>query len=162
MARTTKALSGGGKDKVFRGVVGGVDGLDGTMIEAVTDALSEAITEVRVRREVWDALREAADTAPILRPPSVRIVPEAKTAAPMIAAPAFDPYAFSAIAVFTKQGAAGLSVELGKIAGAADLQALAAAQHLGVDPAMTDVAALRAAIVSGVERRIADRKAAAS
>jgi hypothetical protein len=163
MARTTKALSGGGKDKVLRGVVTGVEGVDPDVGEAVVGALSEAITEVRVRREVWDAVRAADQAVPVVRPaPTATPSPPAlEPVAPPPPARTFDPYAFSAVAVFTRKGVAGLTAELDRITAPADLQALATAQHLGVDPALTDPATLRTEIIKGVERRIAERQAAA-
>lgn len=83
-------------------------------------------------------------------------VPEAVTA------PAFDPFAFSAVVVLTRQGKAALLKRLGSIDTAANLIALADAQHLAIDRGLEDLDRLRQAIVKGAEQRIADRRAAAS
>ena len=74
----------------------------------------------------------------------------------------FDPFAFSALAVLTKQGAQALAQRLATIGTADSLRALANAQHLGIGAEITDAAALRAAIVAATEARLAERRAAAS
>jgi hypothetical protein len=174
MARTTKQLSGGGKDKFFRGLVASVEGLPVAAAAAVTARLIEDVTDVRVRRETWQAgakgavgvadaaapaVAKSVKSEPVARSPVAKS-PVAEPLAPP--ATAFDPFAFSAVAVFTRKGKAALVAELDSIARAIDLQALAAAQHLAVAIDLTDPIAIRAAIVVGTERRIAERKAAAS
>ena len=77
-------------------------------------------------------------------------------------APPFDPYVFSAVAVLTREGRDALLLRLAAIAAPADLGALARAQHLAIPDGVTDPAALRLAILAATERRIADRRAAAS
>lgn len=84
--------------------------------------------------------------------------PEAEPAA----SPAFDPFAFSAVAVMTRQGREGLLRKLEDIVSADDLKQLADAQHLTIDRSLDDLSELREAIVKGVVQRIADRRAAAS
>ena len=74
----------------------------------------------------------------------------------------FDPYAFSAVVVLTKSGRDGLLKRLAAIDRPDHLRALAEAQRLAVDPALASPADLRAAIVAAAERRIANRRAAAS
>ncbi len=175
MARTTKQLSGGGKDKFLRGIVAGENAIDADAARRIADTLSDAITEVRVRREVWEAtskpqpgekgLRAAkakavvakAHAAAAVAPPAIPVAKEPAASATA----AFDPFAFSAVAVLTRKGKQALAAELAKIEPAADLKALAAAQHLAIDLAIEDPAALRDAIVTATERRIAERRAAA-
>ncbi len=174
MARTTKQLSGGGKDKFFRGLVAAVAGLPQDAAAAVTAELIEQVTDVRVRRETWQALAGAADVAgatPSAVEVTVATPKLGKSRAPTlepdpghVPAPeaAFDPFGFSAVALLTRKGKAALAAELETIASASHLHQLATAQHLAVDTTIADAAALRAAIVAGTERRIAERKAAAS
>lgn len=175
MARTTKQLSGGGKDKFLRGIVAAEPAIDGDAAKRIADTLSDAITEVRVRREVWEAtskplpgekgLRAAKAKAAAARAPSVAAEPEptAKTQPALAPVPtaAFDPFAFSAVALLTRKGKPALAAELAKISSAADLKALAAAQHLAIDMTVDDPSALRDAIATATERRIAERRAAA-
>lgn len=158
MARTTKQLSGGGKDKFLRGVVAGVADVPAEAAARVTAALTDAITEVRVRREAWGNER----AAPAGSPPPPKLKPAAPPPVAAPAAPAFDPFAFSAVAVLTKKGKVALLSQLGTIASAEHLRKFAEAQHLALDPAVVDAADIRAAIVAATERRIAERKAAAS
>jgi hypothetical protein len=177
MARTTKQLSGGGKDKFLRGLVEAVRDMPAGAATRVSDALVDGITEVRVRREVWEQLRSgepvAAPEVTPAAPKAQKAKDKARVAAPVEvaasppAAPAtpeagFDPFAFSAVALLTRKGKPALAAALDQIERAEDLRSLAQAQHLALDPAMTDVVAIRAAIVAGTERRIAERKAAAS
>ena len=169
MARTTKQLSGSGKDKFLRAIVDSVDGVDAGTASALGERLCDTVTEVRVRREVWDDLKEpkAPETRAFrpARAPTPKAAPsQPKTAhVPVVQAPpAFDPFAFSAVAVYARKGKSGLAAELARITSAEDLHTLSVAQHLAIDPALTDPASLREAIVAGVERRIAERKAAAT
>jgi hypothetical protein len=152
MARTTKQLSGGGKDKFLRAVVAEVE-LPADAAKRLGDRLAHTVTEVRVRRDAWEALSKSQMPAPAVAPPPPQTVDPGV---------GFDPFAFSAVAVFTKKGKPALAAELARIATADHLKAFAAAQHLAVDATLAAPADLRAAIVAAVERRIADRKAAAS
>lgn len=76
--------------------------------------------------------------------------------------PAFDPFAFSAVVVLSRQGKSGLMKRLAAIDDIAHLKQLAEAQHIAFDRSLTDSEALREAILRGAEQRIADRRAAAS
>jgi hypothetical protein len=74
----------------------------------------------------------------------------------------FNPYLFSALVALAKHGRDGLMLRLKDIETAEHLRAFAEAQHVPVDAGLDGLDDIRAAIVSGVERRLADRKAAAS
>lgn len=88
--------------------------------------------------------------------------PAALAPLPAEEAPAFDPFAFSAVVVMSRQGRAGLMQKLGEITDPDQLKQIADAQHLAIDRSLTGLDALREAIVKGAEQRIADRRAAAS
>ena len=153
MAGKTKALSGPGKDKFLRAIAA-----EASDKAALLEALHTNVPEIRVRLEVWkDTLARHKASVDAAAPK-----PEAQAAAAQPAAKPFDPYAFSAVALLTKQGRAALETKLSSIASASDLRALADAQHLAVDTSVKDASALRAAIIVGAERRIAERIAAAS
>ena len=153
MGRTTKQLSGGGKDKFLRRLIAGEASIAAEAAERLGDAMCDAIADVRVRRDAWQPGHESGTTKA-----STVERPAAGSAPP----PAFDPFVFSALAVLTKQGAAALAEKLGGIAGPDQLHALARAQHLAVDAGLSDGPALRAAIVRATEARLAERRAAAS
>lgn len=168
MARTTRQLSGGGKDKFLRNIVAGDKGIDGESARRLAKTLTDAITEVRVRREVWEETSKPAAGEKGLRAAKAKPAAAPKTneqppgaVPPTPAAEPFDPFAFSTVALLTKKGKAALASALEKISSTADLQAIAVAQHLAIDPSVDDVAALREALVAATERRIAERRAAA-
>ncbi|HRK18506.1 MAG TPA: hypothetical protein PK970_06090, partial [Hyphomicrobiaceae bacterium] len=56
MGRTTKQLSGGGKDKFLRALVAAETDLGSEPAARLVVRLSDAITDIRVKREVWDDL----------------------------------------------------------------------------------------------------------
>ncbi len=74
----------------------------------------------------------------------------------------FNPYLFSALVALAKHGSDGLMLRLKDIKTAEHLRAFAEAQHVPVDASLKRMDDIRRAIVAGVERRLADRKAAAS
>jgi hypothetical protein len=76
--------------------------------------------------------------------------------------PAFDPYAFSVVAVLMKSGRDAAIARLKTIADPAHLRELAQAQHLTLPSDARAAEALRVAILASAERRLADRRAAAS
>ncbi len=163
MVRQTKPLSGGAKDKFLRGLVNATDGVPEGARVSLSTALTQAITEVRVRREAYERVRDQPEL--VLAAPS----PRATLTAPPFLEPvvaltptAFDPFAFSVVAVLTKKGKQALLEALGGIESVDNLRRIGDAQHLALDPALVAAVDLRAAIVSGAEQRIAERKAAAS
>ena len=156
MARATKQLSGGGKDKLICDMIASEPSIAVDAAARLSDSMCNAIKNMRVDTEVWEQhrlAREAAKTA---------AAPLATDAAPVSAPTAFDPFAFSALAILTKKGAAELATRLAAIGSAANLHALAKAQHLAIDPKITDLAALRTAVMTATESRLAERRAAAS
>ncbi len=161
MARTTKQLSGGGKDKFLRGLIAEAK-LPAQAASNLADAMCEAIADIRVRREAWDAKRQGID-AGVAEPSPAAVQTEAasKDATPT-ATPAFDPYVFSALAVLAKNGRAALVEHLAAIDSVTDLKALAKAQHLTLDASLSELQAVRTALVTATEARLAERRAAAS
>ena len=169
MARTTKQLSGGGKDKFLRAIVESDAEISEAAARRVVEALISSVTEIRVRREVWEDVSKAQPDEPKRKPgerpvgSGAAATPAAKPTVPDAAAvPVFDPYSFSAVAVLSKKGRDALVAALETISAAEQLHKLAVAQHLAVDPNIASVADIRAAIIEGAERRIAERRAAAS
>lgn len=168
MVRHTKPLSGGGKDKFLRGLVDGVENVPESARGALKRELTEGILEVRVRRAAYDRVRAAtprqADEPPAAPSPKLPPAPApavTETVAPP-SKPVFDPFAFSVVAVLTRKGRDALLETLAAIEAVEDLRSLALAQHLALDPDLASADEIRAAIVAGAERRIAERKAAAS
>jgi hypothetical protein len=170
MARTTKQLSGAGKDKFLRGLIASEPGISSEAASALGETMCEAIADVRVRRDAWEERRQAtaarsatpAIDKPVPALPVTTSSPASTAAAAGPDATVFDPFAFSALAVLTKKGRAALAEQFGKIDAADHLHAIAAAQHLTVDAGLKDLAQLREALVKATEARLAERRAAAS
>jgi hypothetical protein len=94
----------------------------------------------------------AGDTSPIAQQPASTEPQE----------PPFDPYAFSLVAVFKRNGRKALLTRLGQISSPEHLLKLAEAQHITLPAGIARPAELRKAIVEGTEQRLADRQAAAT
>lgn len=156
---------------------------------AATERLVEALTRATNRMLVWEMPAEAQpaprvsvkstetkDKAPAAKAkgtksgPSAKEAPKPAPAEPAKAAPAappaqdplFDPYAFSAMVVLTKQGREGLAARLAQIATLEHLRRFADAQHLGFDRSLTKLDDVRKALLAAAEQRLASRRAAAS
>jgi hypothetical protein len=169
MAGKTKALSGPGKDKFLRAIAART-----TDQATFLEALLVDVPEIRVRLDVWKETLRRSSAEVVAKATDDNVGPRAvarhgksdagadssKLAATQT--PAFDPFAFSVVALLTRQGKSAVEAKLASIDDAINLRALADAQHLAVDQSVTDLAMLRAAIVAGAERRMAERIAAAS
>jgi hypothetical protein len=121
--------------------------------------LAEECTRRINRMLVWDAPRALPSEG---EGQSAEAAPPPPAAEPPPAEPAFDPYAFSAVVVFARAGREALLERLAEIENVEHLRQLADAQHLVIDKRLKNPEAIRAAIVAGVEQRLADRRAAAS
>ena len=121
---------------------------DGGSTEALTRRLQAEIASLKVRGAT-DAETESARTGP----PGTDVAGEA---------PVFDPYAPNIVVVVRTRGRAAAEAALAAIGSVDNLRWLAREQSLAVDAALADPASVRAAIVTAAERRIANRRAAAS
>lgn len=154
----------------YRGVLRSGGAVEPAQLDIVANDLARRTSQIWL----WDAAlagemaaveapKPAEDPvpAPVLAPVTVA-PPTASAEQVPPAAPEFDPFAFSAVVVLTRQGKAALLARLTSIESVANLLQLADAQHLAVDRSLTEPARLREAILKGAEQRIADRRAAAS
>ncbi|MDX2307456.1 MAG: hypothetical protein NW216_04380 [Hyphomicrobium sp.] len=162
MSRNTKALSGASQKKYFRDLLGAQTALTPDARAELLAATEAEIAQVRVRLPIPER-RRIADRGKA----TLASVPVPEADAPLAAAAQpstapFDPFAFSAVVVMTKEGPDGLAAKLAEIATAEDLRALAKAQHIPIGTGMEDVTVLRVAILDGTRKRIADRRAAGS
>jgi len=140
--------------------------LEGEAAERLAAALTKAIN----RMLVWEMPPELSGELPEERPeePAVESRKAKKAAAPAEAqdrhdrAENFNPYRFSALVTLSKHGREGLMTRLQEIKSAENLRAFAEAQHVPVEASVKRTDDIRKAIIAGVERRLADRKAAAS
>jgi hypothetical protein len=127
---------------------------------AAADKLAASLTKAINRMLVWKMPEGASEAADGALPPAANghtAVQERHDRAEN-----FNPYLFSALVALAKHGSDGLMLRLKDIKTAENLRAFAEAQHVPVDAALKRTDDIRKAIVAGVERRLADRKAAAS
>ncbi|MEM9028780.1 MAG: hypothetical protein AAGC70_10475 [Pseudomonadota bacterium] len=105
------------------------------------------------------------ETKAVEKPAATVTPPPAAVATPPAGAD-FDPYAFGLVPIDQREGGEGLRSKLEAIKNVDHLRKMARAQQIGLpaDIRRGDIALahLRDAIVSAVEKRIADRRAAAS
>jgi hypothetical protein len=144
----------------YRGVLRSGGAVDPARLDSVADDLARRTSQIWLWDPALASEMAAVEPPPAATPPPSPVPPAEQTATP--APPEFDPFAFSAVVVLTRQGRAALLKRLAAIDDPRHLLQLADAQHLGIDRSLTNPERLREAIVKGAEQRIADRRAAAS
>jgi hypothetical protein len=146
-------LIGKRKQDYLAHVVGQEPAVDPAAAAKLTERLDGAIRSIRVAKSDLAALKND----PAQRPAAA---PAKPSGAP------FDPYAFNAILVFKRSGRDALIAKLAGIGETSQLRQLAEAQLIGLDQDMRSgpvaIEDLREAVLRGVERLVADRRAAAS
>ena len=147
MAKSVNSLSGAAKDAYLRQVLASESDLGTAATERLAERLQAEISRVWVRT-----------SAPVMADAQ----PEpAETDAPTTAAD-FDPYTPNVIVVVRTAGRETALAALGQIAAAENLRVLAKHQQLGIDHDLATPDEIRSAIIAAAERRIANRRAAAS
>ena len=191
MKRTTRKLSGHAKDRFLRRFFESQAELSPAQVDQLTARSQGAFTSLRIRNtelaavgrsrrtptlskvsqsqanQVRDASASAA-VAPVAPAPTTetgsRDKPTALQASAVEATP-FDPYCIGLVPVFQREGTDGLISRLQEIEDVAQLRQMAKVQKIVLpqDLRSGDCSAqtIRQAIADAVERRIADRRAAA-
>lgn len=166
MAKATKPLGGGAKDRYLRELIGSA-GLDADTAKHLTETAKREIAQVRVRLPLPERAKtekgRRVTGAAHSSPPDAG--GSAGHAAPPAATPdaaAFDPFAFSATVVLKRKGKAELARLLAAVSEPEHLKLIAEKQHLGLPAGVDTADALREAIISAAEARIDERRAAAS
>jgi len=164
MARTRRLLSGAAKDAFLKRMLDAEPGLDDETRERLTRTLQSSIALVARRHgELPIQAPEEANTVLEEDSPSEAAehdLAEAATVAPDVEP--FDPYSPNVIVVFRTRGRDAALAELHTIEDVECLRLLAREQQLGIASDLADAADIRQAIVAAAERRIANRRAAAS
>lgn len=173
MKKPSRKLSGQGLVRFFRRFYRAHSGLDRHQADALAAAAASTFASVHLRRSARIRLsaqrseREASAHATAAPQRTVQSSPSATeqaAAAPPTPAP-FDPYAFGLVPIFQREGRDGLLAKLIGVTSADDLRKMARAQQIALpaDLRKGDIAldVLRDAIADAVQKRIADRRAAA-
>ena len=180
MKRTTKKLSGIGLKLFLQRFYGSYAGIDEALAQQLSEDGAKTFASVRLRRLAWrdgqSAPRSGKDrTTPAtsLPPPAAQTDPQptpaaapAQPATPQTGGDApFDPYAIGLVPVYQREGPEGLGAKLATIASLTNLRKMARMQQVALPAELrgddADIEAVRAAIISAVAKRIANRRAAA-
>ena len=164
MAKPRRFLNGAAKDAFLKRLLASEPGLDNETRDRLTQVLQSSIASVARRHDlpIASAVNEAVSVA--MEPahePVAHQVPEASTSSPS-EGDAFDPYSPNVIVVFRTRGRDAALEELHSIEDVESLRLLAREQQLGIASDLADAPTIRQAIVAAAERRIANRRAAAS
>ena len=159
MAKTVKSLTGKAKDDYLARVAGEL-GLNPDERERLAERLQRELSRVWVRLEaIGDDQPAAGDGGQDARE---QAGPVDGSEVILAAGDSFDPFTPNVIVVLRTAGREKLLAELRDIAACENLRRLAREQQLGVEADVTGAEALRQAIIAAAERRIANRRAAAS
>ena len=138
----------------FRAHIRRETALEGEAAERLAAALTKAVNRMLVWEMPEEPSEEKQETEKVEGPVEAQDRHDR--------AENFNPYLFSALVALSKHGREGLMTRLQDIKSAENLRAFAEAQHVPVDASLKRTDDIRKAIVAAVERRLADRKAAAS
>lgn len=154
MARSKRALSGGAKDVYLARRIAEAPGLDEDAALSLARRLKDEIALISLKRPARVEREEVVEAAAAAEPQPIVVE--------VVDVAEFDPYSPNVIVVIRTQGREALLAELAAIEDVANLRLLAREQQLSVAPELADAGAIRVAIIEAAERRIANRRAAAS
>ncbi len=168
MKKSSKKLSGPGLTRFFKRFYQAQAGLDAATAERLAKISSQTFSSVGIRRVAWSEIRAAptqADKPAAVRPAENRPAHDGSEALAPPPPGAFDPYCFGLVPIYQREGKAGLMTKLATVESVEHLRKMARAQQIALpselrsgEIALDD---LREAIAAAVEKRIANRRAAA-
>lgn len=176
MVKSTRALSGAAKDAFLKRAIHAEREIPAAVRDRLTARLQGEIALLSLkasnlpRSETSSTARSsgaAAESIAVGNEPSP-LSSEAMTEeaecppAQLAAEPAFDPYDPNVIVIIRTRGRDAVLDQLSGIADVEHLRLLAREQQLGIASDLASAADIRQAIVAAAERRIANRRAAAS
>jgi len=163
MARTKRFLNGAAKDAFLRQVLAAEPGLDEATRERLALALQSSIALISLRhRSNSEPSVGTSDNAAATHEPDAQNAAGNTPPTTATECEPFDPYSPNVIVVFRTLGRDAALAELHAIEDVECLRLLAREQRLGIASDLADAADIRHAIVAAAERRIANRRAAAS
>lgn len=154
MAKNVKSLSGPAKDAYIDRVVVATPGLASDAARQVSERIKGELTRVWVRIDALAGDAGGADAGTSETTDNAADGP--------VANDDFDPFTPNVIVVVRTAGRDGARAALAAIGSAERLRVLAREQQLGIDPELVAADEIRSAIIAAAERRIANRRAAAS
>lgn len=172
MTKATRKITGPQTERFFRAFYAQEPRLDPEVADALTKRSVATFSSVRVRRAAVGSLGRRIGRGGGLKPGGAKgsavapsgSKPEARIA-PAASAAAFDPYVFGLVPVFQREGRDGLVVKLRGVGDVGRLRQMARAQQVSLPAELRsgeiDADRLCSAIADAVEKRIADRRAAA-
>lgn len=179
MAKRRRMLSGAAKDAYLARIAREEAAGDSGLVDRILARLQDEVALVSLRSATY-ASRRSAGVLPVDTPKqgdaldaiasavvaSTGTTPASdecnQRAEPQVSAAEFDPYSPNVVVVFRTRGREAVLEELTSIDDIACLRLLAREQQLGISHDLDEAAEIRLAIVAAAERRIANRRAAAS
>ena len=151
MTKGSKPLWGTSKDAYFRRILRSEPGLGAAASERIFRRLQADVVQVRLRDASAELTVSDGAAAAVGTPGTLDA-----------AAILFDPYSPNVVVVVRTAGRERALAALSQIERVEHLRMLAREQQLSIEAELESAADIRAAIVSAAERRIANRRAAAS
>ncbi len=171
MSKPKRKLSGLSLHRFFRRFFRAQPELDRQLAETLASRATRTLTSVSLSRAARTSFTQqprsrARDPAPAKNPAPQPDPVAVDTSEPVPAKPAgFDPYAFGLVPIYQREGRDGLLARLSEVKTAENLRRMARAQQIALpaDLRKGDIGldVLRDAIAKAVQKRIADRRAAA-
>lgn len=152
MTKGSKPLWGSSKDAYFKRILRAEPELGAPALERIFRRLHAEVVQVRLRDPAVELGASDSDASAVS---SVEPIDAAVTTA-------FDPYSPNVVVVVRTAGRERALTALSQIERVEHLRMLAREQQLSIEADIESAADIRAAIVSAAERRIANRRAAAS
>lgn len=160
MRKATRKISGPQLERFFRHYYAQEPGLDAQIAETLARRSVATFSSVQVRRDIVGELGRGAVVRRV-----VTRVPAPAADSPSVDGGDFDPYFIGLVPTFQREGREGLIAKLSGVAGIDQLRQMARAQQISLPAELrsgdVEAGALRVAIADAVEKRIADRRAAA-
>lgn len=169
MAKSTRALSGAAKDAYLKRAIGSDEDIPAPARDRLTAKLRGEIASVSLRsaeaaadKPAVAGLEGSTAAAPVTGFRANFTDAHNATPAGPVTCGAFDPYSPNVIVIIRTRGRQAVLDQLGRIDDIDKLRLLAREQQLGIAADLANPDAIRNAIVAAAERRIANRRAAAS
>ena len=166
MAKSSKVLSGPSLGRFLRRFYSSQPHLDKETADHLARVTRQAFASVQLRRVSWAKLRNKASAVDAKEASGPAKSPETEPAKENTAeSKKFDPYSFGLVPIYQREGREGLIEKLSTVTQADHLRKMARAQQIVLPaPLRTgdiEPGELREAITVAVEKRIANRRAAA-